>query len=327
MSTLILDNRALSLRADGRAIAIYASGQRQGTIPIRSIERLIIHGEAELTAGVIERLAEAGVTLLLLAKRKLERRALVLGPAHNDAAIRLGQAGRVHDSAFRRDWAAGIVRAKIRRQKRMLDRALGDRPDRRKPLFDALASLEGLLARVDTHKHVVALRGVEGAAARGYFAGLAALFPPALGFSGRNRRPPRDPVNACLSLGYTLLHFDAVRAAHIAGLDPMIGFYHRPAHGRESLASDLIEPLRPAVDAFVLRLFRDRRLRAHHFEYRDGACLLVKEGRARFYPAWEQDARARRRLLRRECLGLARFLRSDGERQLDVFSEEDWING
>ena len=67
--------------------------------------------------------------------------------------------------------------------------------------------------------------GLEGAAAA-YFRALAAAFPPALGFEGRNRRPPRDPVNACLSLGYTLLHGDAVREAAVQGFDPMIGVLH-----------------------------------------------------------------------------------------------------
>ena len=93
------------------------------------------------------------------------------------------------------------------------------------------------------------LRGIEGAAAAAYFQGFTRLFPPSLEFTGRNRRPPRDPVNAVLSLSYTPLHFEAVQAVCAAGLDPLIGFYHELVFGRESLASDLIEPLWPKVDA------------------------------------------------------------------------------
>ena len=96
---------------------------------------------------------------------------------------------------------------------------------------------------------------------------------------GRNRRPPRDPVNACLSLAYTLLHFEAVRMAHAAGLDPLLGFYHRPAFGRESLACDLIEPLRPAVDEWIWQQFSPGPLRPEHFSPDKGACLLGKTGR------------------------------------------------
>ncbi len=159
-------------------------------------------------------------------------------------------------------------------------------------------------------------------AARVYYEALTALFAPALGFTGRNRRPPRDPVNACLSLVYTLLHFEAVRAAHMAGLDPLLGFYHRPAFGRESLASDLIEPLRPHADAWVWHLFRKNILRSDHFG-RDGeACLLGKAGREAFYQHYEGFAGPPRRYLRRQCRLLAAHFRGRGEPLMEHAEEE-----
>jgi CRISPR-associated protein Cas1 len=144
-------------------------------------------------------------------------------------------------------WAQGIVHAKINRQARVLARWRQDRPDARLALTRAergVATVREALAVLhadsgDTFVRLATLRGLEGTAARAHFAGLAAVLPPALGFTGRNRRPPRDPANACLSLGYTLLHAEAVTAAQAAGLDPLLGFYHRPAFGCESLASDL----------------------------------------------------------------------------------------
>ena len=190
-------------------------------------------------------------------------------------------------------WAQGIVHAKINRQARVLARWRQDRPDARLALTRAergVATVREALAVLhadsgDTFVRLATLRGLEGTAARAHFAGLAAVLPPALGFTGRNRRPPRDPANACLSLGYTLLHAEAVTAAQAAGLDPLLGFYHRPAFGCESLASDLIEPLRAEVDAWVAALFRDRTLREDHFtrpESPGGACLLGKAGRQTF---------------------------------------------
>jgi hypothetical protein len=109
-----------------------------------------------------------------------------------------------------------------------------ERPDARKPLAYTLSALEDALAALegtDVPPNPARLRGVEGAAARAYFQGLSALFPPALEFVGRNRRPPRDLVNACFSLAYTLLHFEAVRAAHMAGLDPCWGSITVPPWG------------------------------------------------------------------------------------------------
>ena len=138
------------------------------------------------------------------------------------------------------------------------------------------------------------------------------MLPESLGFTGRNRRPPRDPANAVLSLGYTLLHFEAVRACHGAGLDPMIGFFHELEFGRESLAADLIEPLRPRVDAWAWDQFRRQVLRVDDFRLEGDACLLGKNGRQRFYGEFEALARPLRRLLRRFTARLASGLAEAG---------------
>ena len=145
---------------------------------------------------------------------------------------------------------------------------------------------------------------------------------PALGFTGRNRRPPRDPVNACLSLAYTLLHTQAVQACSTAGLDPLFGFYHRPAIGRESLASDLIEPLRPAVDLWVWEQLRSRQLRPEHFSIDKGACLLGKAGRQHFYTHWQTSTSPWARWLRVRTRQLTATLRQNGQAWL-VNSDSD----
>ena len=218
------------------------------------------------------KLAEAGAAILMLSPRHSRRVALVLGPTHNEAGIRIAQVQRLADPDFCLRVSTALVRKKIGRQAALLEQGLTHRPDQRLGLVRALREIGSVQQRLDgNERDLAALRGYEGAAARSFFQGFATLFPPALNFHGRNRRPPRDPVNATLSLAYTLLHFDAVRAAHVAGLDPLIGFYHRPAYGRESLASDLIEPLRPRVDEWVWQRFVQRELRE------DGAQWLVDD--------------------------------------------------
>lgn len=326
MATLLLDRAQLEIRSEADALALYEGGIRRGTVPLKLVERVVIQGSrTRLDSGVLIRLAEAGATTLLLSPRTSRRVALVLGTAHNDAAVRLAQARRVADEAFCAQWARELVLAKLRRQRRLLERARRERADARKALVDALASLDAIVTRLDSqHQMIAGLRGSEGAAARAYFAGLGALFAPSLNFTGRNRRPPRDPVNACLSLAYTLLHFDAVRAAHVAGLDPLLGFYHRPAFGRESLASDLIEPLRPLADGWVWEQFRNRALREDHFATDKGACLLGKAGRGRFYANWETFAALPRRWLRARCARLARHLRDEGCAWLVDADDEDF---
>ncbi len=159
---------------------------------------------------------------------------------------------------------------------------------------------------------VEALRGLEGAGAAAYFEGFAELLPARLHFNGRNRRPPRDPANALLSLGYTLLHAEAVLALYGAGLDPFIGFYHALDFGRESLACDLVEPLRVDVDQHALMLFRSEKLRPEDFSSTQSGCLLGKAGRARFYAEWEALAARLRKLLAESICDVANAISAAG---------------
>jgi CRISPR-associated protein Cas1 len=325
MATLVLDRSNLEVRADGTALALYENGERRGSVPLNLVDRVVLQGNIRLDTGVLTRLAEEGVATVLLSRRQSGRVAFLLGPGHSDATVRLGQYGLALDAEWCGQWARRLVLGKARAQARLLRSALAGRPDCRKPLTDALASLDGAIATLvdEAAPDPARIRGIEGAAAAAYFGGLTSLFPESLGFTGRNRRPPRDPVNAALSLAYTLLHFEAVRACHVAGLDPLIGFYHRPAFGRESMACDLVEPLRPRIDAWVWQLFRERSLRGEDFVRNKGACLLHKAGRERFYQSYEASVPPLRRLLRRECALLARALRGRGEGDLVQAPEED----
>lgn len=331
MALLLLDRAQLEIKSEGETLALYEAGTRRGTVPIKLIDRCVIHGaQTRLDTGVLMKLAEAGVTTTLMSPRSPRRVALVLGSQHNDAAVRLAQAQRVMDDTACRQWALALVQSKLTRQRRTLITLQAARPDARKPLFDALQTLDTIRAQLLINANKAAelpalptLLGLEGAAARAYFGGLAGVFAPALNFTGRNRRPPRDPVNVCLSLSYTMAHLQAVQSCVTAGLDPMLGFYHRPSFGRESLASDLIEALRPAIDLWVWNLLRSRTLRDDHFSLDKGACLLGKAGRAIYYAEWEKNSATWRRYLRLQCQSLARSLRAQGVVWLAHPDEDD----
>ena len=332
MALLLLDRAQLEVKSEGETLALYEAGTRRGTVPIKLLDRCVIHGaQTRLDTGVLMKLAEAGVTTMLMSPRNPRRVALVLGNQHNDAAVRLAQAQRVMDLSACRQWALELVRAKLMRQRRTLAHLQAARPEARKPLFTALQTIEAIRSQlpgrsgsaVTEPPTLPSLLGLEGAAARAYFAGLSGVFEPSLNFTGRNRRPPRDPVNVCLSLSYTMAHVQAVQSCITAGLDPLLGFYHRPSFGRESLASDLIEPLRPAIDLWVWELLRSRTLREEHFSLDKGACLLGKAGRAIYYAEWEKNSTPWRRWLRAQCQSLARSLRLQGLVWLAQADDED----
>lgn len=315
MTTLYLDRSGLYLRDDQQTIAVYEGEERRQAVPIALLERVVIRGNVTLTTGLLGRLAEAGVAVALLGGRNHQRVATILGREHRDARIRLAQYQRVRDPEWCAAWSRRIIHGKLRNQIVLLEYAMQQRPDCRTPLHHALDTLKSCRTRLheEAGLSVSTIRGVEGAAAAAYFSGYVSLFPASLEFRGRNRRPPRDPVNACLSLAYTLVHIEAVRATYGAGLDPFLGFYHQPAYGRESLASDCMERLRPVVDRWVWECVRNRTVRAEDFAVDKGACLLRKAGRQRFYQAFEHVAHPCARYLRRQAYVIARALAKDAD--------------
>lgn len=323
MGALYLDRRDLRLRLDGKRLVIEEPDARPRGVPLALLERVVMQGQVGFDSGVLAALAEQGTAVICLSARHSRRTALLLGPGHGDARRRLAQYQTTFDPAARLALAQRLIAGKLAAQIRLLEAAQQQRPDARKPLHDALDSLRGLLPKLAVATDRDAVLGLEGAGAAAHYAALTALFPPSLNFTGRNRRPPRDPVNACLSLGYTLLHFEAVRAAYGAGLDPLLGFYHEPAYGRESLACDLIEPLRPRLDGWVWSLFRERRLQAGDFVMDKGACLLAKAGRQTFYASYEPWAAAPRRYLRRESYRLASWLNAQAPLLAEIEDYDD----
>lgn len=311
MSTLYLDRKETRLKREGRAIAVYQADQRYTTVPMALLERIVMRGSVELDSGLLGALAEAGIGVVILSGRQGRNMAIVQGRPHADAARRVAQFCLCAEADWRSEWSRRLVRHKLAAQARLLRRALVRRRDKRLVLTKALSTLDRLreeLTMEQTTPSLETLRGMEGAGAAAYFTAFTRLFPPALEFTGRNRRPPRDPVNACLSLAYTMVHFETVQACYAAGLDPLVGFFHELSYGRESLACDLVEPLRPHVDEWVWGLFCGQTLRAENFSHEGQACLLNKGGRKIFYCRFEEWFCPFRRLLRRTTQRISRKL-------------------
>lgn len=310
MATLYLDRSGLELREDGDSLAVYESGEKRRSVPLLMLDRVVIQGNVQLSSRLLARLSARGVGLIVIERRRGLARAWTTWLGGGDARRRVAQYRAYHEETWRASWSRRLVRHKLAAQRLFLLRAGEERPGLRHELWSAAHTMAQLLGRLRSEESLdrETIRGLEGAGAAAYFAAYTGLFPPALGFRDRNRRPPRDPVNACLSLAYTLAHHQACCAAAGAGLDPAIGFYHDLAHGRESLACDLVEPVRPHVEAWVWRLFRQRRLRAEHFRRHADASLLGKAGRAVFYEEYEVLGARCGRLLRRLCHLLVRAL-------------------
>ncbi len=309
MSTLYLDRKNLFLRLDGHAMALYEDSVKRGTVPLKLLERVVVRGNLELESRLLCALADNKVDLLVLSGRYSRMGSMAFAHSHKDAKRRLAQYRFFQEKQQLADLSRQLVLGKCRKQLQLLHRAMQKRGDLRRIITQAVRTISEIESTLTGPECLAtdSLRGLEGAAAAAYFSVFTALFAESLGFFRRRKRPPPDPVNACLSLGYTLLHFEAVSVCHIVGLDPLLGFYHEPAYGRDSLACDLMEPVRPRLDGLVWYLFRNKLLRSSHFTQEKGGCLLNKSGRKIFYAHYESFVLPVRRLLRLEGHKLAKF--------------------
>lgn len=186
------------------------------------------------------------------------------------------------------DIAAAFVAGKIRNSRTLIRRHGA------KEAAGAVAQLAALARRADAERRLDTLLGIEGTAARIYFAEFAKLLRPGeplapFDFAGRNRRPPRDPVNAMLSFVYALLVKDTLVAALAAGLEPYLGLYHRPGFGRPALALDLAEEFRPLIaDSTVLTAINNGEIDPADFVSRAGAVALTAGGRRKLIRTYER---------------------------------------
>lgn len=310
MRQLYIDRRDTRLDVDaGRLLIHIPDSPRAASLPLAQMESLTLAAQTELSSRVLQALTRHGIRLVLLQGRGAETITLTEPYRHGHAMRRIRQYALSLDQPRLLAAAQRLVRAKLYRQWRQLCRWQRARPDQRLALHRAIRHIHERLQNPSPAANHDALLGIEGTAAAAYYTAFTTIIAPSWGFTRRQRRPPPDPVNALLSLAYSMLHSDAIQALCSAGLDPSLGFLHRPAWSRESLACDLVELWRCAVDHWIWNLLRQQQLRPEHFtQPQPGTCLLSKTGRQIFYPAWETQARQWRREMRQTASAWAEEL-------------------
>jgi CRISPR-associated protein Cas1 len=252
MHTLAITEQGVHVHAEGELLLVRKEEQVLRRIRLAEVEKLLLFGRVEISSGALALL--------------VRRRARLAGRDSRSAALRLAQLRRALDPDFASGVARALVVGKVAHQRHLLLR--GQRRLADQDLAEVLGQLRLLIEQAGRENDLERLRGLEGRAAALYFGQLSKLISvPDLAFNGRSRRPPRDPVNACLSFGYTLLGNLVETEVLRCGLDPALGFFHQPHPGRPALALDLLEEFRPLVDALVLRLVNRRQLGPLDFEH------------------------------------------------------------
>jgi len=280
--TVILDRKELVVSMESKSIRVDRPGGHPERIPLGMVAKVILIGSPMVSCDVWRALAEQNIPAVLLPSRG---RGV---SAHMGAGLSATITTRIAQHMAAQDDKCSLSIGQW-----LLDKKLAAQEGVVRKLKNGNSELESICAQIKSCREGLrkadgrnSLMGHEGAAASAYFTAFAKILPEKWKFCGRNRRPPRDPVNALLSLTYVISGGEIRRAILQRGLDSALGFLHTPQSGRESLALDILEPLRPEVDLFVLTLL-DSSLNLKHFTTNDqDGCLLNKKGRSAFFKAW-----------------------------------------
>lgn len=281
--TVILDRKELVARMESKSIRIDRPDGPPERIPLKMIDSVIVIGSPLVSCDVWRALAEYDVSAVLLPSRGGGVSTYMSAGLSPTVAIRIAQHRAARDPDISLNIAKWLIRKKLEGQERVVERLENTGAS---TLSSEL--IKQSRAKLNNATDRNSLMGFEGSAAVAYFKSIAEAIPPKWKFTGRTRRPPRDPVNALFSIGYTMAGSEVRRAIQIKGLDPAVGFLHSSQPGRESLVLDILEPLRPEIDWFVLELL-DKGLTLKDFTTNDqDGCLLNKGGRGLFFKAWTQ---------------------------------------
>lgn len=223
------------------------------TIFTFNLERLVLVGKVEMTHAALTHLFRNQTPVTYLSRQGSFLGSIV-GPDSKNVFLRVQQYEKNQDNSFRLQVAAWIVKGKILNMRTLILRMA--RTLKFEQLYKAGRELKKIGFQTENTSDLDHLRGIEGQATKIFFQAYRLGFPKELGFGKRVRRPPTDPVNACLSYGYTILMNIVHGAVCAAGLDATLGCLHDMSYGRNSLSLDLMEEYRtPVVDMTVLACF------------------------------------------------------------------------
>jgi len=285
---LHVQHQGARIRKDGEVLQILDEDRVVAEARLGEVSQVALFGGVHITTPVVHELCMRGIPVSWLSHGGWFY-GITHGMSHKNVELRRRQYAAGADPERSLALARRFIQAKIANCRTLLRR---NHPD---PPAVVLRDLKEDIRRAGEADRMEALLGMEGTAAHRYFStfgGMLRAPSDGLGmfdFRHRNRRPPRDPINALLSLAYAMLVREWTVVAQSVGLDPYLGFYHQPKYGRPALALDLMEEFRPLIgDSLVLTVVNNGEITREHFVEALGAVSLTAAGRARFLEAYER---------------------------------------
>jgi CRISPR-associated protein Cas1 len=285
---LHVQHQGARVKKDGDVLKVMDDDELLTEVRLGETSQVVLFGGVHLTTPVIHELCSRGIPICYLSHGGWFY-GITHGMSHKNVELRRRQYAVANDPERCLALARRFVQAKIANCRTLVRRNHPDPPEA------LLEQLKEDMRRAGQAPQLDVLLGVEGTAAHRYFSAFAGMLRPAAGdrpafdFTNRNRRPPRDAVNALLSLAYAMLAREWTVVLHSVGLDPYLGFYHQPRYGRPALALDVMEEFRPLIgDSLVLTVINNGEVRADHFVSALGAVSLSAAGRRHFLEAYER---------------------------------------
>lgn len=279
----------MTVGRSGDVLEVREKSKRIQDARLNDVSQVNLFGPVTVTGGAVHALCGAEKPIAHFSMGGWFQ-GLTIGMGLRNVFLRQAQFRRADDDMFRLHVARTLVANKIRNQRVLLQR------NHVEPPVSALRRLKELSRQAERCWHLDSLLGLEGLAGRIYFEHFGGMLKVddgaptgAFQFEHRNRRPPRDPVNALLSLAYALLSKDLTVTCLTVGFDPFMGYYHRPRFGRPALALDLMEPFRPLIaESTVLTAINGRMVSPADFLTVGRAVSLTPKGRRALIQAYEQ---------------------------------------
>jgi CRISPR-associated protein Cas1 len=280
---------------ENATVRIDVEREKRLQVPLHHLAGLVTFGNIMVSPALMHRLADEGKSLVLLDEHG-RFKARMEGPVNGNILLRQAQHKAAGDPTATLELARACVAGKLRNSRVTLQRGAREAADAEEvtQLCRAADNLAASLRAAAVAADLDQLRGVEGEAARGYFAALnlivKAPMRPHFALDGRSRRPPLDRFNALISFLYAMLMNDCRSALEAVGLDPQLGFLHAVRPGRAALALDLQEEFRSILaDRLALTLINRGQLAAGDFDQREGgAVMLGEKGRRAVVTAWQE---------------------------------------
>lgn len=272
---------------DGECLKVKDHEEVIGEARLVETSQVVLYGAVQVSTQVVQELCKRNIPLVYCSSGGWFY-GMTTGLLHKHVELRRRQYAVAADRERCLGLARRFVQAKIANCRTLLRRNHRAAPDM------VLQELKNDQVHAGTVESLESLLGVEGTAARRYFSEFAGMLKEAepgarFDFDGRNRRPPRDPVNAMLSLLYSMLAREWTVTLQSVGLDPYLGFYHQPRYGRPALALDMMEEFRPLIaDSAVLTAINNGEIRQSDWFERMGSVTLTPEGRRRLIETYER---------------------------------------